>query len=75
MLEVQKEVNTEGPNGYRWNRECSVEFKFHDLDHANKFAKVMAKLLWDASAGGDFEINGEQVGHDVCCRGVVVKAP
>ncbi len=75
MFEVQKEVNDTGPKAGKWSRECSVEIKFDNIDHASKFAKVLSELLWDASAGGDFEIDGKYVGHDVLCKGIVLKAP
>ena len=74
MVAVTKQINRDSPLDGNWSRPCSVKFEFQDIDHANKFASVLAELLTKAAQGGDFEIEGMTIGHDVNCKAIVLEA-
>lgn len=56
----------------KWKAPCSVEICLNNVDHAHALASTLGKLFSKAAEGGDMELNGVYVGHDVNCSKIKV---
>ena len=49
----------------RWYAPCKITIDLFDADVAKRVAEILHEALDKAQCGGDWSLNGKEVGHDL----------